>query len=338
VPEPSSSAPTVFRRFAARRRNVAGLAGLGALLAIALFADFLASDRPMLGRVGGELVLFANLRDADAAANQPGAMQARCSERRWVLMPPVSHSPTRIDLGTPSPAPPSREHLLGTDEVGRDVLARLIHGTRVSLSVGLLSVALFVLLGTLLGGLAGYFGGVVDGVVNRAVETLLAVPWMLLVLAFLAVVERPSVGHLILVIGLTRWPEVARLVRAEVARLRSLEFVAAARMLGLRESRVLFRHVLPNALGPVLVSAAFGVATVVATESGLSFLGLGAPPPTPNWGEMLGQAHRYLTHPGAWWLAVGPGAAILITVLCCNLVGEGLREALEPSSQRPPGA
>ncbi|MBI5545808.1 MAG: ABC transporter permease [Deltaproteobacteria bacterium] len=251
-----------------------------------------------------------------------------------MLTTPVPFGPYRLDASLEMlPAGPSARHWLGTDETGRDVLSRLVHGTRVSLAVGLFAVAIYVLIGVSLGAVAGYFGGAVDVVISRTVEAVLTFPTLFLVLALMAMIERPTLLHVVLVIGLTRWPEVARLMRGEVLRVKHLEFVQAARALGASDARILFRHVIPNALGPVLVSAAFGVAGAMLLESALSFLGFGAPPPTASWGEILMQAHRYVVSPGAWWLALFPGAAIFIAVTAYNLVGEGLQEAMDPKSE-----
>lgn len=327
-----------FSRLRSRyRRRFVHRLGLGfvlALFAVALSADFLASGLPILLRRDGRTFVFPNLT-GPAELRQDTNASLRASLRPeagdWMLAPPVPYGPYQTDLALARlPDGPSARHLLGTDETGRDVLARLVHGTRVSLAVGLVAVALYVLIGVLLGALAGYFGGAVDLVVSRCVEVTLTFPTLFLVLALMAVVPRPTLTDLVLVLGLTRWPDVARLMRGEVMRVKELEFVTAARALGAGELRILFRHVVPNCLAPVLVAAAFGVAGAVLLESALSFLGFGAPPPTASWGETLMQAHRYVTSPGAWWLALFPGAAIFLTVTAYNLVGEGLQEALDP--------
>lgn len=324
------------------RRRLAHRVGLWialGLFAVALGADLVASDLPLALRLEGRTYLLPNLGSTvpEALRGQDvQALRARLREDRgdWMLEPPVPFGPYRTDMSLQQlPAGPSARHPLGTDETGRDVAARLVHGTRVSLAVGLFAVALYVLVGVLLGALAGFFGGAVDLVISRTVEVMLTFPTLFLVLALMAVVERPGLADLVLVIGLTRWPDVARLVRGEVLRVKELEYVRAARALGATELRVLFRHVVPNCLAPVLVAAAFGVAGAVLLESALSFLGFGVPAPTASWGETLMQAHRYVTSPGAWWLALFPGAAIFLTVTAYNLVGEGLQEALDPRSE-----
>lgn len=328
-------------RFWRRPRGRAGAAIAGMLLLVALGADLLASDQPLAMRLDGELFLLPNLTRPTALLahdNQSLGALLRPERGDWLISPPVPFGPYQTDLSLPSlPAPPDGRHLLGSDEVGRDVLSRLIHGTRVSLAVGFASVALYVAIGLLLGALAGYYGGAADAVISRAIEVMLTFPTILLALAVVALVERPTLLLLILVLGLTRWPDVARLVRGEVLRIKALDYTQAARVLGFTDARILLRHILPNAMGPVLVAATFGIANAVLIESGLSFLGFGAPPPTASWGELLTQAHRYAVSPGAWWLALFPGAAIFLTVGAFQLAGEALREGFDPKSAGRPG-
>jgi peptide/nickel transport system permease protein len=219
--------------------------------------------------------------------------------------------------------PPSSAHWLGTDPLGRDVLSRLIYGARISLVIGFIAVGIAVLVGTVVGATAGFYGGWVDGVLMRLVDTLLSIPTVFLLLAVIAIVG-PSIQLIMAVIGLTSWMGVARLVRAEVMSLKEREFVLAARVLGASPLRLLRRHLLPNAMGPVLVSATLGVGGAILTESVLSYLGLGVQPPTPSWGNVLNEGRVALGV--AWWLTVTPGACILVTVLAFNLLGEGLRE------------
>jgi peptide/nickel transport system permease protein len=223
--------------------------------------------------------------------------------------------------------PPGPEHMLGTDALGRDVLSRLIWGSRVSLKVGLVSVGLATAIGLFLGALAGYYGGLVDGLIMRFCDLMLCFPAMFLILAVISLLE-PSIWNVMIVIGLTSWMGVARLVRAEFISLKNRDFVLAARALGASDGRLILRHLLPNALAPVLVSATLGVAGAILLESGLSFLGLGVQPPTATWGVMLADGKDYLSR--AWWLSFYPGLAILVTVLSYNLAGEGLRDAIDP--------
>lgn len=236
------------------------------------------------------------------------------------------HSPTAYDLDAIL-LPPSVAHPFGTDEEGRDVLSRMLHGTRISLSVGFVAVAIYVAIGILLGALAGYFGGWVDIVLSRAIEIMICFPTFFLILAVLAFVG-PSLYNIMIVIGLTSWPGIARLVRGEFFRLRKQDFVLAGKVGGAGAGRLIFRHILPNSLAPVFVSATFGVASAILIESSLSFLGFGVQPPTPSWGEVLSQSRDFMDF--AWWLALFPGLAIFVSITAYNLVGEGLRDAIDP--------
>jgi peptide/nickel transport system permease protein len=236
------------------------------------------------------------------------------------------YDPNQIDLKQVL-MPPSQAHFLGTDTLGRDVLSRIIYGSRISLLVGFVAVGLATLIGLVVGALAGYYGGWVDASLMRLVDLMLCFPSFFLILAVIAVLE-PSIWNIMAVIGLTSWMGVARLVRAEFLSLREREFITAARALGASDVRLALRHMLPNALAPVMVSATLGVAGAILTESALSFLGLGVQPPTPSWGNILTAGKDNIEI--AWWLSVFPGLAILITVMSYNLLGEGIREAIDP--------
>ncbi len=236
------------------------------------------------------------------------------------------YDPSFIDLKEVL-MPPSPEHWLGTDPLGRDVLSRIIYGSRVSLKVGFVAVGLATLIGLMVGALAGYYGGWMDLVLMRFVDLMLCFPSFFLILAVIALLE-PSIWNIMVVIGVTGWMGVARLVRAEFLSLKERDFVLAARALGASDARLILRHLLPNALAPVMVSATLGVAGAILTESALSFLGLGVQPPTPSWGNILTAGKDNIEI--AWWLSVFPGLAILITVMSYNLLGEGIREAIDP--------
>lgn len=227
--------------------------------------------------------------------------------------------------------PPSWAHPLGTDALGRDVLSRLLYGARVSLWVGFVSVGIAVAIGLALGLTAGYFSGIVDELVMRLVDIMLCFPSFFLILAVIAFLE-PSLGNIMAVIGLTSWMGVARLVRAETLSLRQRDFVAAARLAGASDLRIISWHILPNAIAPVLVSATLGIAGAILTESALSFLGLGVQPPDPSWGNMLLEGKDVLEI--APWMSIFPGLAILITVLGYNLLGESLRDLFDPRLKR----
>ena len=222
---------------------------------------------------------------------------------------------------------PNFKHLLGTDDLGRDVLSRMIWGSRVSLEVGFVAIGIATIIGIIIGAAAGYYGGMIDSFFMRFVDIMLSVPTIFLILAVIAILE-PSIVNIMIVIGLTSWMEPARLVRAEFISLKERDFVIAARALGASDNRIIFRHILPNGLSPILVSATMGIGGAVLVESGLSFLGLGVQPPTPSWGSLLSSGKDNIEI--AWWLSAFPGLAILITVLGYNLLGEGIRDALDP--------
>ena len=227
--------------------------------------------------------------------------------------------------------PPSMKHLMGTDALGRDVFSRMLYGARVSLWVGFVSVGLASLIGVTLGLLAGYYGGMIDEAIMRIVDVMLCFPSFFLILAVIAFLE-PSLVNIMVIIGLTSWMGMARLVRAETLSLRERDFIAAAKLAGTSPARILLRHILPNALAPVLVSATLGIAGAILTESALSFLGLGLPPPLPSWGNILLEGKAALGI--AWWLSAFPGFAILLTVLGYTLLGESLRDILDPRLSR----
>ncbi len=235
------------------------------------------------------------------------------------------NDPSHVDT-TNILSAPNAAHWLGTDELGRDVFSRMIFGARISLMVGFIAIGIATVIGVVLGAVAGYYGGAVDETVMRFVDVMLTIPTFFLILAVIAFLE-PDIVNVMIVIGLTGWMSVARLVRAEFLSLKEQDFVIAARSIGQRDNRIIFRHILPNAMAPVLVSATLGVAGAILTESMLSFLGIGVQPPTPSWGSILTEGKNYIEF--AWWLSVFPGLAILVTVLGYNLLGEALRDSLD---------
>jgi peptide/nickel transport system permease protein len=240
--------------------------------------------------------------------------------------PLLGRDPGAIDIAVRLQSP-SWNYPLGTDDLGRDVLTRILFGARISLLVGFVAVGIATAIGIALGAVAGYYGRWVDTLLMRFVDIMLCFPTFFLILAVIAFLD-PSIWNIMIIIGLTGWMGVARLVRAEFLSLRERDFVVAARAIGANDARIIFRHILPNALSPVLVSATLGVAGAILTESALSFLGIGVQPPTPSWGNMLIAGKQTLGT--AWWLSVFPGLAILVTVLGYNLLGEGIRDALDP--------
>ncbi|OGP89628.1 MAG: peptide ABC transporter permease [Deltaproteobacteria bacterium RBG_16_47_11] len=222
---------------------------------------------------------------------------------------------------------PSFQHWLGTDQLGRDIFSRMLYGSRISLSVGFVAVGISIFIGVLVGALAGYYGRWIDSLLMRFVDTMLCFPSFFLILAVVALMG-PSIFNIMVVIGVTSWMGTSRFVRAEFLSLRERDFTQAARALGVKDSRIIFRHILPNALAPVFVTATLKVASAILIEASLSFLGFGVQPPAPSWGNILTEGRTYIFD--AWWLTVFPGLAILITVLSFNLLGEGLRDALDP--------
>jgi peptide/nickel transport system permease protein len=243
------------------------------------------------------------------------------------LMPPIPYSP--IESTPDQFSPPSWKHLCGTDSTGRDIAARMLHGARTSLSIGFVAQSIALLVGVSLGGFAGFYRGWFDIVVCRFIEIMDCFPPLLLILVAISLFDsQNNMFYIMAVIGLTGWTGLARLVRGEFLRLSSQPFPQAAQALGASDFRVIVRHLLPNALGPILVSATFGVASAILIESSLSFLGFGMQAPTPSWGDILSDARRYIDF--AWWLAFFPGLAILLTIMAYNFVGEGLRDAVDP--------
>ncbi len=224
---------------------------------------------------------------------------------------------------------PSSQHWLGVDQSTRDVAVRMLYGTRIALSIGVIAVSIYVTIGVIIGSMAGFFGGIIDLIVVRFIEIFMSIPGLFVILTILAFVDKPSIFHIMAVIGLLRWTGVARLVRGEFLRLRNLDFVNAAIALGFPTRRIIFQHVLPNALGPVLVNATFGVASAILTESTLSFLGLGDAS-VPSWGQTLSEG--YAT--SAWHLILTPGIAIFFTVSLLNQLGDGVRSALDPKARK----
>jgi len=322
----------VFRVF---RRNRSAMAGLGIVILVgltAVLAPFIAGDIPVWLRKDGRVYWFPNLITYRALT----AENLYANFDRWepgpgdaVVWPLFRMGPLRQNLQERLEAPSAR-HWFGTDDRGRDVFSRIVWGARVSMSVGFISVGIAVAIGTLLGALAGYYGRWVDVVILRLIEIWICVPSFFLVITVMAFLE-PGIDKIMIVIGLTGWPSAARLVRGEMLKQRELDYATAARASGLPDWRVVFRHLLPNAVGPLFVMATFGVAGAILTESALSFLGFGVPPPTASWGEILKQSQYYVDF--AWWLVLFPGLAVFITVVGFNLVGDGLRDAMDPRLQ-----
>lgn len=244
-----------------------------------------------------------------------------------VFAPLISpHDPVEPDLKNIL-AGPTWSHPFGTDTLGRDVFSRVIHGSRISLLVGFVAVGIATIIGVMIGAVSGYLGGIVDDLAMRFVDLMMCFPTFFLILAVIALLE-PSIWNIMIVIGLTSWMGIARLVRAEILSIKEKEFVLAAKAMGLPKRKIIFGHVLPNALSPVYVVATLGIGGAILTESALSFLGIGVQPPTPSWGNILTQAKDNIEV--AWWLSLYPGLAIFLTVMGYNLLGEGLRDVFDP--------
>lgn len=241
----------------------------------------------------------------------------------------AQHDPMQIDMRA-FQAPPSSAHWLGTDSVGRDVFSRLLYGARVSLTVCLVAMTINVSVGTVLGALAGYFGGVTDQIISRISDGVLAFPLLVLVIVVVSILG-PSLANLVVVIGLMGWPTICRLVRGGFLSAKAQEYVSAARLIGAHDRRIMWRHILPNIIAPIIVAATFNAASIILLEGSLSFLGLGVQPPQASWGNMLNDAQSIITLESMPWLWVPPGLAIALTVLSLNFVGDALRSALTPS-------
>ena len=320
----------VWRQF---KRNPVALAGFYAVLLlafVALFADFLANDKPYYLEYRGRTyfpIFRSYLVGAGLGQWPPELLNVdfKKLEGAKAIFPPVPYRPSNIDLFAPYESP-SPEHWLGTDRLGRDVMAGMIHGSRISLSIGFVAVGIAVVIGMILGAIAGYFGSWTDMVISRLFEIMLSIPTFFLLITVAALLP-PSIFLTMSIIGLTSWVGIARFTRNEFLRIRNLDYVTAAIALGVSNRKVMVQHILPNALAPVIVSVVLGIAGAILVESSLSFLGIGVPAELVTWGSIL---HEGSSSTFAWWLAVFPGAAIFITVLGYYLVGEGLREVFDP--------
>ncbi|WP_330949528.1 oligopeptide ABC transporter permease [Virgibacillus sp. MG-45] len=245
----------------------------------------------------------------------------------------TSHDPTKGDLLMVE-KPPSSEHILGTDSSGRDNFARILYGARISLTVGFSAMLFTLVIGVILGAISGYYGGMVDNIIMRLADLVLALPFLVLALTIIALLEKITISIFVFVIAITTWPTLTRIVRGTFLSLREQEFVLGARAIGASDFRIIFKHFIPNAIGPIIVNATLMMATMIIIESGLSFIGMGIPQPTPTWGNMISEAQniRILRdHPEAW---IPPGVGILVTVLAINFIGDGLRDAFDPKSNR----
>jgi peptide/nickel transport system permease protein len=323
----------LLKRLKHDRFAMAGLYIVLALFIISYLAPVIASNKPIIMSYEDRLyfpavmelvpmkwiVDYPELRSLDFS-------QVKLDESKALVMPPIPYSPYETDLSERLDAP-SHKHWLGTDDLGRDVCSRMIHGAGVSLKVGFVAVGIALLIGVLAGALAGYYGGIIDIIISRFIEIVICFPFFFLILAVIAFLP-PNIFNIMIVIGITRWTGIARYARGEFMRLKNQEFTEAARALGVSDRKIIFKHILPNSLAPVLVSATFGIANAILIEAALSFLGLGIQPPMASWGGILSLAKQYIEV--AWWLATFPGVAIFITVTAYNILGEGLRDVSDP--------
>lgn len=337
----------LWRRLRARPLALSAAGFIVFLVAVAVFAPAIAGTKPILCRYKGRLYMpclayfSRSLEPAVFTRDRfRGTYPANLREKdpnSWAIWPLVFQDPYRSvgeNEWPDRPANPARDqgrpsrlNLFGTDQYGVDVFAKMVHGTTVALLVGFVSMGLAGSIGISVGAIAGYFGGWVDMIVSRIIEVVMCVPTLILILALVAVVEKPTIWTTMAIIGATGWTSIARLSRGEFLRLRGSEFVLAARAAGAGPCRIMLRHILPNALAPVLVPITFGIASAILVESSLSFLGFGPPPPNASWGSILNNARSNLP---MWWLAVFPGTAIFLAVLAYNLVGEALQDITDP--------
>ena len=320
----------VIRQFRKNRPAVISIYVIISIFFLAIFADIIANDKPLTCSLNGKryFPVFKEYSVKIGLSN----WQKEIQNADWknfnydsVIWPIVPYLPTSLDY-TARFHSPRPGHWLGTDQIGRDVLSGMIHGTRTALAVGLISMGIAIIIGLVLGSVAGFYGGIIDIIVQRAIEIMMTIPTFFLIITVVAFYPGGGIWLIMVIIGLTSWPGVARFTRAEFLKVRNMDYVIAAQALGYNAQRTIFRHVLPNAIAPVLVIAVFGIASAILTESGLSFLGFGSAS-NVSWGSILSVA-RGATY--AWWMAVFPGTAIFITVTIYNLVGEGLRDAMDP--------
>jgi peptide/nickel transport system permease protein len=331
-------AKSAWKRLRRDRYAMISLYVIAFFVAVSYLAPVLANDLPLALRVRGRTYFpaLAEVFPFRFLLHSPPPRGA--AMRALVLDPdahairtPIPYSPYEISLGEKL-QPPNRRHWLGTDNLGRDVTARMVYGAGISLRVGLVAVGIALTIGLVAGALAGFYGGVVDMSISRLIEIVMCFPSFFLILAVIAFLP-PSIYTIMVVIGLTRWTPIARYARGEFLRLKNQDFAFAARALGASDRKIIFKHLLPNSIAPVLVSATFGIANAILIEAALSFLGLGVQPPTASWGGILALAREYIDV--AWWLATFPGLAIFFTVTAYNVLGEGLRDASDPRHSTP---
>ena len=338
-----------WHRFRGRKLAMLALGFVVFLCSTALFAPLIVGTKPIVCKYKGNIYFPCMGYYKNSWENPIFILKDRFRRRystslkekdpnSWAIWPLVYQDPYRRvragewedHPGNPSgtKGAPNRYNLFGTNQQGFDVFAQMVFGTQIALSVGFVSMGIAGVIGITVGALAGYLGGWIDTVLSRLIELVMCIPALVLILALVAMLDNVTNFHLMAIVGCTSWTGIARLARAEFIKLKQMEFVTAARALGASQWRIMFRHVLRNALAPVLVPITFGIAAAILIESGLSYLGFGASPPNPSWGTLLKSGRSTIEQ--TWWLIFFPGTAIFLTVLAYNLIGEGLQEATDP--------
>ena len=328
----------IWRKFKRDKLAIAGLYVIAIMFVVSYLAPVLANNKPVFLRMDGRnyFPAVAELFPFNLFLDYPELRVIDFSVLREDssingLMTLIPYSPYETSLAEIID-PPSLRHWMGTDDLGRDVCSRMIHGAGVSLKVGLVAVGIALVIGVLFGSVAGFYGGWIDVIVSRFIEVVMCFPFFFLILAVMAFLP-PSIYNVMIVIGITRWTSIARYSRGEFLKIKKQDYTQAARALGASDTKIIFRHILPNSAAPVLVTATFGIANAILIEAALSFLGLGIQPPYSSWGGILATAREFIDV--AWWLAVFPGLAIFLTVTAYNLAGEGLRDATDPRLSLP---
>jgi peptide/nickel transport system permease protein len=341
-----------WRQFRLRRLSMIALVFVFAMAIVAIFSPAIAGTKPIICRYKGTIYFpcmgYFNPRWENAIFRQdrfrdiyPANLKAKDPDS-WAIWPLVYQDPNRRVRDGEWPGQPanptqdfgrpSRFNWFGTNRAGVDVFAQMVHGTRTALLVGFVSMGIAAAIGIVVGALAGYLGGWVDMLLSRFIEVVMCVPSLVLILALIAILPKTTIWHLMVVLGCTGWTGIARLIRGEFIRLREADFVTAARAIGAGQGSIMYRHIFRNAMAPVLVPITFGIASAILTESALSFLGFGAPPPNPSWGNLLNDGRSNLQ---MWWLTLFPGLAIFLIVLAYNLIGDGLQEVTDPRLRQP---
>ena len=333
----------IFRRMRKNRRAMVGLAFIVLMFVMMIFSPLLANDKPIVCKLNGKVYcpglidIFQSRGSGYHLIKQPEPFNRAWfdskkalaeDENSWAIWPMIPYGEFEIDESCSQwPAPPSAQHWLGTDGVGRDLASRMIHGTSVAVRVGFISMGIAAVIGIVLGGMAGYFGGIIDIAISRVIEIVICFPLFFLILIIMVWLE-PNINNVMIVIGLTSWTGIARYTRAEFMRIKQSDYVTAAKSLGFTSNRIMFRHILPNSLAPVMVSITFGIAGAILTEAGLSYLGFGVQPPAPSWGNILRAAFSNIQI--APHMIYPPCIAIFLGVFSYNLVGDALRDAIDP--------